>query len=283
LINTEWLPLLDQNPNVDEAVEFPRRELRGAVGLLRIAPWARSLRERVKPDLILDYQGLLRTALISRLCRRDGARVVGLSDAREGSRLFYDEVVDTSDCAHAVDRYLALTRSAAGAAADTTNVKWDLPEGERPRDFSAETFVILHPFSRGAGKSLVPDEVAEFCRALAPRRVVIVGRTSESLPPTTNAVDLLNKTTLLELMWLLRRASFIVSVDSGPMHIAAALTHRLVSIHTWSDPRKVGPYRAEAWIWNGTSLYTQGDCDNPAGWQEVANVPTLAEFVKTQL
>jgi ADP-heptose:LPS heptosyltransferase len=84
-------------------------------------------------------------------------------------------------------------------------------------------------------------------------------------------------------MWLLRRASFIVSVDSGPMHIAAALTHRLVSIHTWSDPRKVGPYRAEAWIWNGTSLYTQGDCDNPAGWQEVANVPTLAEFVKTQL
>jgi ADP-heptose:LPS heptosyltransferase len=32
LINTEWLPLLDQNPNVDEAVEFPRRELRGAVG-----------------------------------------------------------------------------------------------------------------------------------------------------------------------------------------------------------------------------------------------------------
>ena len=45
-----------------------------------------------------------------------------------------------------------------------------------------------------------------------------------------------------------------MSVDSGPMHIAAAVTSQLVSIHTWSDPRRVGPYNSEAWIWKNGAL-----------------------------
>jgi ADP-heptose:LPS heptosyltransferase len=65
---------------------------------------------------------------------------------------------------------------------------------------------------------------------------------------------LINQTTLLQLIWLIRAARFTVSVDSGPMHIASALSERLVSIHTWSDPRRVGPYNPEAWIWKGGDL-----------------------------
>ena len=59
----------------------------------------------------------------------------------------------------------------------------------------------------------------------------------------------MNQTDLPELIWLLRRSSFIVSVDSGPMHIGAAITPELLSIHTWSDPGSVGPYNPDAWIW----------------------------------
>ena len=38
------------------------------------------------------------------------------------------------------------------------------------------------------------------------------------------------------------------------MHIAAAVTERLVSIHTWTDPRRVGPYNADAWVWRNGEL-----------------------------
>jgi len=41
------------------------------------------------------------------------------------------------------------------------------------------------------------------------------------------------------------------------MHIAAALDARLLSIHTWSDPRKVGPYSEKAWIWQGGEIRPQ--------------------------
>jgi hypothetical protein len=73
-------------------------------------------------------------------------------------------------------------------------------------------------------KSLTSEEIFEFTRLLAPHPVFIVG------------------------------ASFIISVDSGPMHIAAAITPDLLSIHTWTDPRRVGPYNPDAWIWKNQRI-----------------------------
>lgn len=290
LVNTEWAPLLEGNPCLDEVIEFPRRKFRGVAGVLRIAPWARQLRERVQPDLILDYQGLLRSALIAKLCRQNGCRVLGLSDAREGARFFYDQAADVSGCDHAVDRYLALTRLALGAEAGeaTPELEWPLPKGSLPAGFDpTEPFVALHPFSRGAGKSLTIEQVQEFCAALAPLRVVLVGRAEatsvESILSIPSTTDLLNRTTLPELIAVLRRAAWIVSVDSGPMHIASALTGRLISIHTWSDPAKVGPYRPDAWVWQAGQLFPQRERRQADVARKVANFAELAEFVRAQL
>jgi ADP-heptose:LPS heptosyltransferase len=47
------------------------------------------------------------------------------------------------------------------------------------------------------------------------------------------------------------------------MHIAAAITTNLISIHTWTDPRRVGPYNASAWIWRSGDLRQMRDF--PAG------------------
>ncbi len=275
IVNPEWAPLLEGNRHVDEIVLFPRRDFRGVRGMMRIAPWARGLRERVNAGLVLDFQGLLRSALISKLCRGAGGRIIGLSDAREGARHFYDEVVDVSGCTHAVDRYLALLRPLG--ISPPQGHWWPLPGGTAPMDFStAERFIVLHPFSRGKGKSLSVAEVAEFCHALAPARVVLVGRTDERVPPLGNVTDLLNRTSLHELIWLVRRASYFVSVDSGPMHIAAAITPLVVSIHTWSDPAKVGPYHPDAWIWKDGALFQM---KAPAARQPAAGISALAAFI----
>ena len=273
LINPEWAPLLDGNPHVDEVVLFPRGQFRGVRGWARIPAWAKSVAAR-KANLVLDFQGLLRSALIARLAR--GGEVVGLSDAREGARLFYDRTADVRDRLHAVDRYLAL----AGSLGIDTSApfEWPLPAGE-PVAAVEPGYVLLHPFSRGAGKSLGTADVAEFCRALAPLRVVIVGRADEALAPGPNATDLLNRTTLPQLIWLIRRAAFVVSVDSGPMHIAAALTPKLIAIHTWSDPRKVGPYRPDAWVWKDGALAQMHSLGDPAARQPCVTTTDLARSV----
>ncbi len=257
LINPEWAPLLEGNPHVDEVVIFPRGQFRGLGSWMKIPAWARTMAER-KADLVVDFQGLLRSALIARLCR--GGEIAGLSDAREGARFFYDRIAPVGGVRHAVDRYLRLATELG--APQPAQLEWPLPAGASPRDFDASApFILLHPFSRGAGKSLTAAHVIDCCAALAPHRVVIVGRTDAPLSQIPNAIDLLNRTSLAELLWLIRRARFVVSVDSGPMHIAAALTPNLLAIHTWSDPAKVGPYNTDAWVWNGRALFRVRDLD----------------------
>jgi len=276
LINPEWAPLLEGNPNVHETVLFPRGEFRGLAGMARIPAWAKAMRREQRADLALDFQGLLRSALIARLCCR--REIVGLSDAREGARFFYHRAADVREIAHAVDRYLALVTSLGIEVSQP--LEWALPPGNPPVGFSVEApFILLHPFSRGAGKSLSVADTLDFCRAVAPWPVVLAGRASEAVPRLSHVTDLLNRTTLSELIWLLRRAAFVVSVDSGPMHIAAALTPRLISLHTWSDPGKVGPYRPEAWVWKDGALFQVKDLGNQAARRPAATIAEVGRFL----
>src|SRR5262249_26803195 len=118
-----------------------------------------------------------------------------------------------------------------------------------PRFDEESPFILLHPFARGRRKSLSTAVIKQFCRAFAPERVVVVGKSVGKFSSPENCINLTNQTTLLQLVRLIRKAQFTISVDSGPMHIAAAISDRLVSIHTWSDPLRVGPYNETAWVW----------------------------------
>jgi ADP-heptose:LPS heptosyltransferase len=254
-INPEWTTLLRGNPDIDHVHIFPRGELRGLNATRNFWPfWKKT--KKLNPDVALDFQGLLRSALIGRI---SGARQFwGMSDAREGSRFLYRHVAKVDRHAHAVERYLKLAEAFGAPAREP--LRFPLPTGdELPRFDSYPPFLVLHPFARGARKSLSSDVIETFCRALAPVRVVLVGKTSRRISAPDNCVNLANQTTLLQLIWLIRAAQFTISVDSGPMHIAAAISSRLVSIHTWSDPRRVGPYNADAWVWKNGQLLQAGE------------------------
>lgn len=255
VVRSEFMPLLDGNPDLAGTIEFPRSEMRGIGGFFKLLRWSKqALRGSGVPDLVIDFQGLARSGLMA---KRSGARqVVGLSDAREGAGLFHSWKVAVDASGHAVDRYLEVPRALGIDCAGAADL-FRLPAGELPVgvDLPDAPFVMLHPFSRGSGKSLTPGQVGALCEALAPLPVVIVGRAAGHLPRMRDGVtDLLNRTTLAELVGVTRRAGFVISVDSGPMHIAAAISDRLVSVHTWSDPRQVGPYAPGAWVWKGGVL-----------------------------
>ena len=98
-----------------------------------------------------------------------------------------------------------------------------------------------------------------------------------------NTINLLNQTTIRQMIWLVGAAAFVVSVDSGPMHIAAAINPRLLSIHTWSDPRLVGPFSEEAWIWQGGEIRRQqlrSPFVAPGRSPENARYPSNRRFAK---
>ena len=262
LVNPEWSPLLRGNPLVDEVLIFPRPDFRGWVGPFRFHHWLHARIVGLRPDLALDFQGLLRTALVGRAA--GAGTFAGLGDAREGARWFYDETVPVpTGVPHAVERYLALTDRITAAATGirpglpVEPLSFPLPLGEPVGDIQppAGRYVLLHPFARGADKSLTIEQVQLICARLSPQQVVVVGQQADptiTLPP--NGLNLLNRTSIPQLIWLLRQAAFVISVDSGPAHLAAALGKPMVAVHTWSDPRRVGPYHPDAWVLRGGEL-----------------------------
>ena len=255
VINPEWTTLLRGNPDVDHVHIFPRSEFRGLSAPRRLWPWLKRTKA-LRPDVAFDFQGLLRSALIGRVSRP--REFWGMSDGREGSRLLYQHIAKVDRHVHAVDRYLKLPE--AFGVPIPERLRFPLPTGDPlPRFDAYPPFILLHPFARGARKSLSNGVIEKFCRAFDPVRVVVVGKTSRKITVPDNCVNLANQTTLLQLIWLIRKARFTISVDSGPMHIAAAVTSQLLSIHTWSDPRRVGPYNAAAWIWKDGQLLRGND------------------------
>jgi heptosyltransferase-1 len=249
VINPEWAPLLRGNQDVNHVHIFPRGEFTGLGAPRSLLPWLKQTRE-LRPDVALDFQGLLRSALIGKASK--AKEIYGMSDSREGSRFFYHRIARVNRRQHAVERYLKLAELAGASVGDA--LRCPIPSGDPlPRFDEYPPFILLHPFARGQSKSLSTLVIEEICRAFAPTRVVVVGKSTRKIKTPENCVELTNQTSLLQLIRLIRMARFIISVDSGPMHIAAAVTDQLLSIHTWTDPRRVGPYNPDAWIWkNGT-------------------------------
>jgi len=162
--------------------------------------------------------------------------------------------------------------------APPTGLEFELPQGKLPEDHdNTLPYIILHPYARGKGKRLGPDLIQAFAKGAGGHRIILVGR-GETVPDLPgNVEDRTNRTDLLELIGLLRGASFIVSSDSGPMHLAAALhPSRTLAIHLWSDPLKVGPCFPESLVWKGGRISRVADLEE--SWRRKGRTPSVPEM-----
>jgi heptosyltransferase-1 len=230
VIRPRWMPLLERNPFVDETIAYDRR-----LSALR-ETW-RSLRAQ-RFDLAVDLQGLVQSAIVAAASRAD--RVVGFHRSQvweRGASLFYSTGVRAT-AAHIVDRNLELV---AGAGASSILRTFPLPEGSPEGDLPQGRFVLASPLA-GWGSKQWPLEYYEELAAMLDMPLVING------PP--DARDILERirgahvhlSGLRGLIHATRRAYAVVGVDSGPMHLAAALAKPGVAIFGPTDPARNGPY-----------------------------------------
>ena len=155
LVEEEQADLLRGHPLIDRLLVCPRRrwlrelrrgEVRGVVR--ELAGFLRELRA-VEYGVVLDLQGLLKSALWTRLAR--AGRRVGLGTAREGSAWVLDERVPCDLNLHAVDRYLTAARYLGDEAPLMPVIVRQKEETEQFLDMVAENLVRadVDPVSEG--------------------------------------------------------------------------------------------------------------------------------------
>jgi heptosyltransferase-1 len=230
VIRPRWAPLLENNRYVDEVIPFNRTRT-GAANL-----W-KKLRAK-KFDLVVDLQGLIQSAMVA---KGAGAReIVGF--AREQAReklasLAYSKRVLTEG-PHRVDSYLQLAR-AAGAKKLLREfpLPMGLPEGSLP----SGNFVLASPFAGWGSKQWPIEYYSELARSLD-IPLVVNGAPSSQMQLSRIQGATIHLSGILGLIDATRRASAVIGLDSGPMHLAAALNKPGVALFGPTDPLTHGPY-----------------------------------------
>ena len=252
--------LLRGNPNIDRLFIVPDRPQ--ASDLLRLSGELR----RENYDVALDMQGLMMSGLITRL---SGApRRIGLDRNREGNSFFLtDAVVPGRDpMRHAMDILNGFTTELGLLPARLDRREDYLADSETEFADSVlcrlpKPLIALNVGASTLYKRWPRPHWIEAARALTaagfglallagPSETDDSSAVEEALNMPEHIINLGGRTTLRGLASVLARCDLLVTGDTGPMHLAAAVGTPTVALFGPTNPERTGPYgSAHAVLW----------------------------------
>ncbi|HTU48223.1 MAG TPA: glycosyltransferase family 9 protein [Bryobacteraceae bacterium] len=228
LIAPRWLPIVEGNPFIDELIPPNFAAIRATI-------------PRLDPGLAFDFQGLLKSALLGRLARPGAFFGFDKSVARESfASAFYTHRIPVTG-PHRVQRNLQLI--AAAGASKLSDEAW-IPPGRPEGHLPAGPFVLTSPLAGWTGKQWPLENYDALGQFLASEGFKLVANVPEICAPqfaTLKHVHV-HTSSIRGLIDATRRAVAVVGVDSGPLHLAAALRKPGVALFGPTDPRLTGPY-----------------------------------------
>lgn len=215
-----------------------------------------TLREH-RYDLVIDFHGLFKSSLIVLLS--GGKRRLGYNSMQELSKLFLNEKIYEDMEKHAVDRYLDFLRYLGSNVGDK---EFLIPVQEENKNRAekllkinnidtGKQFVAVNPKAFWKTKLWEDEKFARLCDRITKElkaKVIFTGSNSSGMIEHIQSlmsylsVNLEGQTTLRDLAYLYKLASLVVTTDSGPMHIAAAMGTPVVALFGPTDPSRTGPY-----------------------------------------
>jgi heptosyltransferase-1 len=206
---------------------------------------ARRLR-RERYDAVVDLQGLIKSAVLARVA--GARRTIGFTSPhlRESfASVFYTETHDPGDARHVIDKALALLR--ALGVQDTT-VRFPLTVPPRVR---SDAYVLINPGAAWPNKRWPADRFGALAAAIRERhglRSVVLwgpgeeGAAADVVAASRGAAEQAPLTSITDILALAQGASLMVSGDTGPLHLAAAVGTPIVALFGPTRSERNGPW-----------------------------------------
>lgn len=250
--------LLTDNPYIDRVILFEKGKFKSLSGFLQnIRPFSKLLQE-TKYDVVLDLQGLFKSAVIAYLSK--APIKLGTCNMREFSDKVSKPVIGPHAQGHIVERYLDVAR---GLGCRVDKVVFPLQISDHDADIAGKLmkqagtdmgnpYVVLAVGANWPNKRWPTKHYAELVNWLYNRKVipVLIGggvvdsrlaaeiSSDAQIPP----VDLVGKTTLRQLAHILKNAKAVLGGDTGPVHLSAGLGVPTIMIMGPTDANRNGPY-----------------------------------------
>jgi heptosyltransferase-1 len=251
VVEEGYTALVRLNPGVRNVIPFAlrrwRKSLANATTRAEMGAFRRRLRE-VEYDIILDTQGLLKTALVMRLALLAPAgQRIGLANATEGSgyeaisRLFHTFSVPVGVRTHAVERGRVVAAAALGYALDQPadfNLSAPLV-APRPHWLPVQPYAVFFHATARAAKQWQVAHWITIATDLAERGMPVLlpwGSQAEKIAAEQLAAQMPNaqvlpKLSMMDAVLLAHEAALAIGVDTGLTHIAAAFNRPTIELY----------------------------------------------------
>lgn len=253
MVDPHYTALLELVPVLDRRIPVDPRSLLNGSGRRRLLRVIRELRH-VRYDAVFDLQGLLKSAVLARAA--GGTRVIGFSrrHLREPlARLLYTSTQDPGSAAHVIDKNLALL-----AAVDVHDRSPRFPLEVPPsavvdsvRARFPQGYVLMNPGAAWPNKRWPAARfgavAAGIRNAYGLHSLVLWGPGERPLAQdvvdaSAGAAEVSPPTTIQELAGVARGAHLMISGDTGPLHVAAAVGTPLVALFGPTRAERNGPF-----------------------------------------
>jgi len=206
-------------------------------------------------DLVIDFHGLLKSAVVVFLS--GGKRKLGYDSWQEMSGLFLNEKIPEDMSKHAVDRYLDFLRY---LDADVRKAEFVLPLTDGTREqarrllnqyqLAEKSYIAVNPIAFWETKLWDNGKFAQLADEIKKNLkldVIFTGNDGRDAADILsrmkgNGINLGGKTSLPVLAEIYKSARAVITTDSGPMHLAAAVGTPVVALFGPTDPARTGPY-----------------------------------------
>lgn len=259
VVNPVYKDLVAYNPHIAKVMLFDRNIWKKSYigGYKNFYNLVKDM-QLEKFDMAIDLQGLMRSALITFYSGAKEKMVV--NNTREGAKFFYRKFLgsDEKDM-HAVDRIMSVAADLGWKKRPLTSDDFSIfvPDEITKKvssflDDKSKRLVVVNPFTRWESKKWSQESYVLLINKLLERgfSVAVTGAASDKeegryIVDKVNderLINLIGKTSLIELVALLKKAVFMISSDSGPVHLANALGCRTVTLFGPTSPVRTAAY-----------------------------------------
>ena len=234
-VDKRFFGILGNNPHINQIHLVNLKSVNKSKSLFLLWKELRKIRKLGKYDLVIDMQGLIKSALVARMIPSDITLGFDKDSSRESlATIFYDQKYKIDYANNVIERNLSLVSYALKFSFDKKDIlskKVFLYPSQR---FSfhhlsnSEKNILLIPGSSYPAKSYSIEKFVELTKQINANFLTIWGSEKErvianEIKQLSSNVDVLEELSLDGLISLISQVDLVIGPDTGTTHMAWAL------------------------------------------------------------
>ena len=216
-------------------------------------------------DALLHMQMSMRSSIVNRLIQTPVRIGFDRARAKDLQWLFNNEQIPAHKQQHVMDSFFGFSES---LGIQSKKLTWDIPISNQDQENARrllppdQDYIVISPCSSMSYRNWLAEgyaEVAKYAYDKHNLRTIICGGSSEiektlsqEIMQLTHqqAINLVGKTTLKELLVVLDQAVALISPDSGPAHMATCVDTPVIGLYACTNPDRARPYFSAEFVVN---------------------------------